>query len=128
MENMDEKYRDKNPFTVPDGYFDSLTERVMAHTENRNEVHRPTLWEILRPYAGIAAMFVMTMGVMYLIIPDTEKRGDVREVETVAYGEGNGEVAEEDIFDSGFNPTSDEIIEYLSAEIDSYELLLADVY
>lgn len=29
MDNLDEKYKSKNPFTVPDRYFDTLGDRVM---------------------------------------------------------------------------------------------------
>jgi len=34
----------------------------------------------------------------------------------------------EDIFDSQFNPTNEEIIEYLASEVDNYEMILAGIY
>ena len=48
--------------------------------------------------------------------------------ETVSHGAWDETLLEDDIFDSEFNPTSDEIIEYLATEIDDYELILANVY
>ena len=29
MENFDDKYKKRNPFTVPEGYFEGLTGRIM---------------------------------------------------------------------------------------------------
>ncbi len=38
------------------------------------------------------------------------------------------EITEENVFDARFNPTNEEIIEYLFSEMDSYELLYAENY
>lgn len=127
MESMNEKYKEKNPFTVPDGYFDGLSERIMALTGNKKDVCKPSFLQVLRPYIGIAVMFVVMMGVMHIVVPMME-RNQVSSDEIVAHGAWEDELFEEDIFDSEFNPTSDEIIEYLAAEIDNYELILANVY
>ena len=128
MEDMNEKYRDKNPFTVPDGYFDGLTERIMDLTENKKDVRKPRLWQVLRPYIGVAAMFVVIMGVMHIVVPMTMESNRTSLNETVSHGAWDETLLEDDIFDSEFNPTSDEIIEYLATEIDDYELILANVY
>lgn len=128
MENMNEKYKEKNPFAVPDGYFDGLTERIMELTDNKKDVRKPSLLQVLRPYIGIAAMFVVMMGIMHVVVSMTMERNQTASGEAVAHSTLEDELLEEDIFDSEFNPTSDEIIEYLAAEIDNYELILADVY
>lgn len=128
MENMNEKYREKNPFTVPDGYFDGLTERIMKLTETKKEVYKPSLLQVLRPYIGIAAMFVVIVGVMHIVVPMAMEQNQASLKDAVAQGVSEDELLEENIFDSEFNPTSDEIIEYLATEIDCYELMLADVY
>lgn len=128
MENMNEKYKEKNPFAVPDGYFDGLTERIMELTDNKKDVRKPSLLQVLRLYIGIAAMFVVMMGIMHVVVPMTMERNQTASGEAVAHSTLEDELLEEDIFDSEFNPTSDEIIEYLAAEIDNYELILADVY
>lgn len=121
MENMNEKYKEKNPFAVPDGYFDGLT-------DNKKDVRKPSLLQVLRPYIGIAAMFVVMMGIMHVVVSMTMERNQTASGEAVAHSTLEDELLEEDIFDSEFNPTSDEIIEYLATEIDNYELILADVY
>lgn len=128
MENMNEKYKEKNPFAVPDGYFDGLTERIMELTDNKKDVRKPSLLQVLRPYIGIAAMFVVMMGIMHVVVSMTMERNQTASGEAVAHSTLEDELLEEDIFDSEFNPTSDEIIEYLATEIDNYELMLADVY
>ena len=128
MENMNEKYKEKNPFAVPDGYFDGLTERIMELTDNKKDVRKPRLLQVSRPYIGIAAMFVVMMGIMHVVVPMTMERNQTASGEAVAHSTLEDELLEEDIFDSEFNPTSDEIIEYLATEIDNYELILADVY
>ena len=128
MENMNEKYKEKNPFAVPDGYFDGLTERIMELTDNKKDVRKPSLLQVLRPYIGIAAMFVVMMGIMHVVVSMTMERNQTASGEAVAHSTLEEELLEEDIFDSEFNPTSDEIIEYLATEIDNYELILADVY
>ncbi len=128
MENMNEKYREKNPFTVPDGYFDRLTERIMELTESKKEIHKSNLLQVFRPYIGIVAMFVVMMGGMYMLVPIAMERGEDLLNDTIVQGTSEEEILADDIFDSGFNPTNDEIIEYLAIEIDNYELILADVY
>lgn len=128
MENMNEKYREKNPFTVPDGYFDRLTERIMELTESKKEIHKSNLLQVFRPYIGIVAMFVIMMGGMYMLVPIAMERGEDLLNDTIVQGTSEEEILADDIFDSGFNPTNDEIIEYLAIEIDNYELILADVY
>ena len=35
MENFDDKYKKKNPFTVPEGYFDELTGRKTERSEKK---------------------------------------------------------------------------------------------
>ena len=40
MENFDDKYKKKNPFTVPEGYFDELTGRITGRIEKQKEVKK----------------------------------------------------------------------------------------
>lgn len=52
----------KNPFTVPEGYFDNLTNDIMSRLpEKEDSPEMPTeisLWERVRPWLYMAAMFV----------------------------------------------------------------------
>ncbi|GHT25013.1 hypothetical protein AGMMS4957_19030 [Bacteroidia bacterium] len=55
MKDIDEK----NPFTVPEGYFDGLTAQIMAQLPARqvDVAVRRTLWQHMEPYMYMAAMF-----------------------------------------------------------------------
>lgn len=119
MENFDDKYKKKNPFAVPDGYFDDLTERVMRRVEEKKSRKKV---RFSRSYAGWAAVFVGALFVVQVLYTVTVGR-QLRE--PAVYGVESGE---KDIFDSHFNPTSDEIIEYLASEEDGYEWMLAGIY
>ncbi|MDR0834240.1 MAG: hypothetical protein LBN93_08685 [Candidatus Symbiothrix sp.] len=49
----------KNPFSVPEGYFDGLTDQIMAqlparHTET---AVKRTMWQQMKPWTYMAAMF-----------------------------------------------------------------------
>lgn len=77
---------------------------------------------------GRVAVFVsglVIVQLLYTVAIDRKllKSGDL--AEQVVYVP---ESMDEDIFDSHFNPTNDEIIEYLVAETDNYEWMIAGIY
>ena len=62
MDNLDEKYKSKNPFTVPDRYFDTLGDRVMDRIKDEDGKTRKTsLFQTLKPYLGLAGLFAFAM-------------------------------------------------------------------
>ena len=106
MDNLDEKYKSKNPFTVPDRYFDTLGDRVMDRIKDEDGKTRKTsLFQTLKPYLGLAGLFAFAMIVVQLLVPN---------------------LVDENIFDADFNPSREEIIEYLSQETDPIEFLYAE--
>ena len=52
----------RRPFTVPEGYFDNLTQDIMASLPQRESVYSTTItvtpWMRIRPYLYAAAAFV----------------------------------------------------------------------
>ena len=119
MDNLDEKYKSKNPFTVPDRYFDTLGDRVM------DRIKETSLFQTLNPYLGLAGLFVFVMIVVRLLIPNLADENRTR----LKNGEQANLAAQtenENIFDSDFNPSREEIIEYLSQEADPIEFLYAE--
>ena len=56
MENFDDKYKKKNPFTVPEGYFDELTGRITGRIEKQEEEVKKVLSSRLKPYMGLVAI------------------------------------------------------------------------
>jgi len=51
----------KNPFSVPDGYFEGLTSEIMSRLpeqENSSFINNePTVWDKFKPWVYMAAMF-----------------------------------------------------------------------
>ena len=127
MENFDDKYKKRNPFTVPEGYFEGLTGRIMDQLEEQRKPRKVKFLQRIKPYLGLVAIFLLALLVIQAIYPLTldKERSLQKERESQVALSSEGE---EDIFDSGFNPTSEEIIEYLASEVDSYELIYAENY
>lgn len=128
MDNFDDKYKKKNPFAVPDGYFDGLTDQIMNRVEKQKESRKPKFVQIIRPYMGVAAIFVLALMVVQVVLPLAEIKEQRLVRDSTEQLARTPEITETDIFDSQFNPTSEEIIEYLAAEVDNYELMYAGVY
>ena len=118
-------YKKKNPFTVPEGYFDELTGRITGRIEKQKEVKKSSSLRGLKPYMGLVAIFFLALMVVQILFPGA-KNTDLPDIE----GENAivQEMEAEDIFDSQFNPTNEEIIEYLASEVDNYEMILAGIY
>jgi hypothetical protein len=57
--NILEEIGNKNPFKVPEGYFEGLSDRIMSQLPERvNESpQKPSLWVRVQPWLYMAAMF-----------------------------------------------------------------------
>lgn len=59
------KYGTRNPYRVPDNYFEQFTSRIMEqlpeHQIGENEVREPSRWQRLRPFLYMAAMFCLLL-------------------------------------------------------------------
>ena len=99
MENFDDKYKKKNPFTVPEGYFDELTGRITGRIEKQKEVKKSSSLRGLKPYMGLVAIFFLALMVVQILFPGA-KNTDLPDIE----GENAivQEMEAEDIFDSQF--------------------------
>lgn len=130
MENIDDKYKKKSPFTVPEGYFDKLTDRIAERVQEEKKPQKVRFIQIVKPYMGLAAIFMLAFLVVQVVFPhfiDPNKM-ILKEGETVEQTQQAVATDNEIIFDSYFNPTNEEIIEYLTTEIDSYDLIYAGIY
>lgn len=60
------KYGKKNPFTVPEGYFQSFPERLMEQLPEKEVISEPEIktWDRIKPWVYMAAMFV---GLMFTV-------------------------------------------------------------
>lgn len=61
-QNILEQLKDKEPFKVPEGYFDDLTNNIMQNLPEKEveetELVSVTMWDRLRPLLYLAAVFV----------------------------------------------------------------------
>lgn len=57
--NLLEKCGKKNPFTVPEGYFESFTDKLMEQLPEKEsqEVPKIGMWQRIKPWVYMAAMF-----------------------------------------------------------------------
>lgn len=59
-ENILRKVGTKNPFRVPDHYFEEVTQEIMSKLPEKEPMPtmaEPTLWERVKPWMYMAAMF-----------------------------------------------------------------------
>lgn len=123
---MDRQER-RNPFSVPENYFEELTGRVMARVGEQKKQRRKNMVRFCRPYINIAATFALTLFVLQWVVPHWNRpEAAPQDVAVVADVAADGQ--EEDIFDSEFNPTTEEIIEYLASEMDNFDTAFASLY
>lgn len=90
--NLD-SLKGQNPFKVPEGYFEELTERIMAQLPEQEPIEKEpetvSLWERVRPILYLAAMFV-GLGLFFKVIaPDEEAAGDSQFLLVKADAEAN---------------------------------------
>lgn len=129
MDNFDDQYKKKNPFSVPEGYFEHLTDRVLEKIKEEEKPHKIAFMQLLKPYMGLAAIFLLAFLVVQFVVPhfiDKNRMLIKTNTEIVAYTE---EGASDNLtLDGSFNPTSEEILEYLSTEVSDYDLIYAELY
>lgn len=128
MENFDDRYKRKNPFSVPEDYFGQLTDRIEDRIEAEKHPCRVRFITLVKPYLGLAAIFLLALFIVQVILPHVVDKNKMLAKEgqnTVLTKENETENVE---LDAGFNPTDEEILEYLSTEVNDYELLYADLY
>lgn len=115
-----DKLKEKNPFKVPDNYFEGLTDHIMSQLPDpdREEISEPvTLITKLRPLLYMAAMFV-GMGLFFkLLIGVPEKNTETKESLLV-----KTEIVGEDISLTQVNNEDEEYLEYVEEQYSSYLL------
>lgn len=129
MENIDNKYKKKNPFSVPDGYFENLTERIAENVKETEIPQKTKVIQMIKPYVGLVAIFLLALFVVQVIFPLVID--DSRMIAKDANAVKSQSVIEDedaDELNSTFQPTSEEIIEYLATEGNDFELLYAGAY
>ena len=70
-----------NPFKVPDGYFEGLTDNIMSHLPERVEENpKPaTFWQRVQPWVYMAAMFAGIALMVRLFIGSPDDRSAMKD-------------------------------------------------
>ena len=111
MDDLSDKYEEKSPFTVPEEYFETLEEQIMERVKRgKKTTKRGHLVQMMKPYLGLVGMCLFIWGTINWVLP--RLNGESFLVRGIASEETGVE------WDADFNPTRDEIIEYLAQEVD----------
>ncbi len=139
----------EHSFDTPEGYFDDLTDRIMNKVEGQSSLSRKPIIHYLRPVIGLAASFLIIGLLLYvplrIYMPDIwnnyygQQQDDSLELsgeweyifadlEAVSYfadSEGYQDTDEAETTDDEFS--DDELLDYLVAEVDDYDLVFAEL-
>ena len=115
-EEIDIKLPDKlkeSPFSVPNGYFDSLPDRIMQKCASQT-VEKRTLWQITKPALSFAAGFLLLFGISKIIVNtiNVDKQANKNYVSQINANAVKPIFSAEEICDD----MEDEIISYLIDE------------
>lgn len=65
------KYGTKNPFTVPEGYFENFSKELMDKLPEKEQVYAPepaSTWQRIKPWVYMAAMFCGLMFTVRVVV------------------------------------------------------------
>ncbi|WP_294142254.1 hypothetical protein [uncultured Sanguibacteroides sp.] len=118
MDDLNDKYKKKNPFAVPEGYFDALESQIMDRVEQEKHPEKMNFVRIVKPYLGMAVIFLFAIFVVQWVLPHfvDENKMLLKEGDNIVKTDENS--LREIELDEDFNPTQEEIIEYLAQEVD----------
>ena len=116
----------KAPFTVPEGYFATVEDRV--HERIAKPAKTSRLWTVLKPGIAVAAMFLIIFGIGYATLSLTGTLGSGRSAQLLAEAEPEISVVEADLNEKIEELSDDELMEYLSETVSltDLQMFLAD--
>lgn len=134
----DSKYSRDNPFDVPEGYFDAIEDRIeekIRAEENKN-VYGNKFILMVKPILGLAASFALAFFLIYYpitkILPKFLTQQTDKKTEELKWNENflsdYGSLDENSFFlaltsrEDSTKFASDEIIAFLTSELDDYEV------
>ena len=106
----------RTPFTVPEGYFDTVEDRV------RQRIAQPAkassrLWTVLKPGIAVAAMFLIIFGIGYATLSLTGTLGSGRSARMLADADTETTLVEENLNEIIEEMPDDELMQYLSDNV-----------
>jgi hypothetical protein len=120
---------DKNPFKLPENYFDLVNRKIISSTVEKKEAGKRVIFHLMKPFFAVAASVAGLVLIGFLTVKILTDRGDSFQVSEVL-NENNTELflndidvftLEESAGEIGFSEVStgvsnDKIIEYLLSE------------
>jgi hypothetical protein len=64
--NTNIAFSNENPFICPEGYFDTLTERIINRVESEKQTSKTKIIRILKPALAFAASFAIIFILIYI--------------------------------------------------------------
>lgn len=127
-----ERINHRSPFKVPDGYFDTLTDRVMASVENAEPAREKGMIIRLRPIMWIAASILLVALCIYFPTKSAIDERNALAQDEITILEMYAWFNENEILDAAndkssiFTTTDDEELENaMLSRFSEYELYLA---
>jgi len=102
-QNKLDELKGKNPFKLPDGYFEGLTGQIMAQIPETSpkETKVVSLYVRMRPWLYLAAVFAGLLIVLRVFMSpvsqETDDRGEALYLQALVTGEMLQVISEEDI-------------------------------
>ena len=83
------KYGKKNPFTVPEGYFQNFNERLMEQLPEKEVISEPEIrtWDRIKPWVYMAAMFCGLMLSVRMFVGEKQSQSSAATSETTDFTE-----------------------------------------
>lgn len=125
MENTENpNMHKKQPFTVPEHYFEHLTSQIMDRVEQTQSTPKVSITTVIKPYLGLVAIFAIAMILAQLVFWIAPQGSFQAPPSTTLQATANINKSEIEL-EEQFNPTQDEIVEYLMQEMSNEELTIA---
>lgn len=122
MRDINDKYEDKNPFKMPDDYFDGFADKVMDKIHEKDNLKtKPS--NVFKTYFWLAATFILIFGIGKLIVPMVLDPSEKIQTQASQIFVDNTDVFDESI---DFNLTDEQIIEYLAEQSIDDNYLIAE--
>lgn len=105
----------KNPFIVPEGYFEGINDEVMSRLPKKKVIKpiKISMWARVKPWVYMAAMFVGTFFFIKLIFNNTTDNQEGSLARTIT----NQYAFSEDKYWSNIQISEDDFYEYLEDQL-----------
>lgn len=129
MSELKDKLRNKAPFRAPEGYFDNLADRIIETVEHEDKKEKVRMLPMMKSFLWMAASFLFIFTLGRMLVPYFSDPSERLTNNVVVENSVVDTSIQESTFDftADFEPSVEDIIEYLSEEGLDGELLVAEL-